>query len=303
MCCYYSSEARVARVAGQEVAVRSESGLFMICSYASSPLSSSSGAFFSSLAGLTCEYIRCDDPRDEETVCYNFRSLARTVNAIRFPYLQADSLSTLKLIVLSSLFSQLRQARLHFLAVTEEVNLLQRALSLPGLSIKKWPSLYDHATLLRFLNSCHNCVLLVTNPSKKDFEYLGHLLAQQLLANVNFTLWILAEPSQDLRKEPALEKIQVVIDLSAQKNYNICRAVYDCMVDQQLESFMEDSEELVMTVSKGRKQQGRAEPEESFEGVESDPQEVERENRVALRLLEKYFVRAREYKAVSTGSL
>lgn len=64
MCCYYSSEPRVARVAGQEVVVRSESGLFMICSYASSALNSSSSAFFSSLAGLSCEYIRCDDPRD-----------------------------------------------------------------------------------------------------------------------------------------------------------------------------------------------------------------------------------------------
>lgn len=206
--------------------------------------------------------------------------------------------------MLSSLFSQLRQVRLHFLAVTDEVNLLQRALCIPGISIKKWPSLYDHSTLLHFLNCCHNCVLLVTNPTKKDFEYITHILTQQLLASINFTLWILAEPNAELRKEAALEKIQVVIDLSAQKNYNICRAVYDAMVDQQLESFMEDSNELVMTVSKSRKeQQRRADIEESFEGVESDPQEMEQENRIALQLLEKYFVRAREYKTVSMNSL
>lgn len=94
-----------------------------------------------------------------------------------------------------------------------------------------------------------------------------------------------------------------MIDLSAQKNYNICRAVYDAMVDQQLESFMEDSNELVMTVSKSRKEQQRRDIEESFEGVESDPQEMEQENRIALQLLEKYFVRAREYKTVSMNSL
>lgn len=234
MCCYYSSEPRVVRIAGQEVIVGSESGLFMICSYPCSALSNSSSAFFSSLAGLSCEYIRCDDPRDEETVCYNFRNLSRTVNLIKFPYLHSDSLSTLKLIVINSLFNQLRQVRLHFLAVTDEVNLLQRALSIPGVTIKKWPSLYDHATLIQFLNCCHNCVLLVTNPNKKDFEYINHILNQQLLSNINFTLWILTEPNNELRKEVALEKVQIVIDLSAQKNYNICRAVYDAMVDQQL---------------------------------------------------------------------
>lgn len=42
---------------------------------------------------------------------------------------------------------------------------------------------------------------------------------------------------------------------------------------------------------------------ENFEGVQSDEREMESENRTALQLLERYFIRAREYKTITANSL
>jgi hypothetical protein len=176
MCCYFSAEARVAKVSGREITLKSESGLFMVCSYPPSAMSSNNNLFFSSLLPLSCEYIKCDDPRDEDTICYNYKNLLKTINLVKFPYLSENNLSTLKLVVVNSLFNQLRQVRLHLMVITDEVTLLEQALSVNGVLIKKWPTLYDHSTLVTFLNSCHNCVLLACNPCRKDFEYINNLL-------------------------------------------------------------------------------------------------------------------------------
>jgi hypothetical protein len=102
-----------------------------------------------------------------------------------------------------------------------------------------------------------------------------------------------------------VEKFHIVIDLSVQKNFAICRNVYDSMIDQRLESFLEDCNPILLTVPRGRK---RAEEEynyneETFEGVESNCEEMEREGRTALKLLEKYFIRAREYKTIGLSAL
>lgn len=59
---------------------------------------------------------------------------------------------------------------------------------------------------------------MVTNPTKKDFEYISSILHQKILSKVNFTFWIITEPNKDLRGEQAMEKINVVMDLSIEKN-------------------------------------------------------------------------------------
>lgn len=120
------------------------------------------------------------------------------------------------------------------LAITDEVGLLERAVRLDGVTIRKWPSLYDHDSLLLFLHSCHNCILLVINPTKKDLEYIGSLLNEKLLRQINFTFWILCEPNKELKRELALEKIHVVIDLSQEKNLYVCRNAYDDLIDDKL---------------------------------------------------------------------
>jgi hypothetical protein len=120
LCCYYSCEPRISKITPTgTITLRAESGLLLVNSYPCSLLSNHSNLFFSGLQGVSCEYIRCEDPRDEDTVCYNYKNLLRTVNLIRFPYLGENTLSTLKLIVINSLFSLAHKVSLHFMAVTD----------------------------------------------------------------------------------------------------------------------------------------------------------------------------------------
>lgn len=110
---------------------------------------------------------------------------------IRFPYLGENTLSTLKLIALNSLFSLTQKVNIHFLAVTDEVALLRQALEINGVSIRSWPALYDNPTLIQFLAGCHNCMLIATNPTKKDFEYINSILSGNLLPGIGFALWVI----------------------------------------------------------------------------------------------------------------
>ncbi len=88
LCCYYSCEPRMAKVTPTgKIHLKVECGLMLVSSYPSSTLSSHNNLFFSGLQGVSCEYIRCLDPRDEDTVCYNYKNLLNTINLIRFPYL------------------------------------------------------------------------------------------------------------------------------------------------------------------------------------------------------------------------
>lgn len=163
----------------------------MICSYQPNPSSCNHNVFFTSLTDLSCEYIKCDDAQDLETINYNYKNFLRTINLIKFPYLNEDNLSTLKIVVVNSLFNHLHHIKIHILVITDEVNLLEKAMRIYGILIKKWPSQYDPASLINFLNSCHNCILMITNPSRKDFEYINNILNQKLLEHINFTLWII----------------------------------------------------------------------------------------------------------------
>jgi hypothetical protein len=97
----------------------------------------------------------------------------------------------LKLVALNSLFSLTQRVTVHFLAVTDEVALLRQALQINGVAIRSWPALYDNPTLIQFLAGCHNCVLIATNPTKKDFEYINSILTGNLLSGITFALWVI----------------------------------------------------------------------------------------------------------------
>lgn len=64
ICGYFAAEPRISKLSGNQVSVRSETGMLMICYYPCPSLTSSNNPFFSRLVGLDCEYIYCNDPRD-----------------------------------------------------------------------------------------------------------------------------------------------------------------------------------------------------------------------------------------------
>lgn len=52
------------------------------------------------------------------------------INKIKFPYLPPNTLTTLKLVVLASLFSQQRSTKLHILVMTDEVDMISKMLQI-----------------------------------------------------------------------------------------------------------------------------------------------------------------------------
>ncbi len=52
--------------------------------------------------------------------------------------------------------------------------------------------------------------------------------------SIHFTLWVVTEPNPELKKDVIIDRFQIVIDLSIQKNITICKNVYDSMIDQKL---------------------------------------------------------------------
>ncbi len=135
------------------------------------------------------------------------------------------------------------------------MSFVEKALRLEGVVMKKWPSFYDFPTLVTFLTHCQNAIILVSNPCKKDSEHINQLLDEKIIKNINFSLWIITEPSPDIKKELNLDKLEIILDLSVEKNFNICRTIYDDMVDQRLESFIDHSYDYVTTAVK-EKQKG-----------------------------------------------
>ncbi len=110
---------------------------------------------------------------------YNYKNLTETINQIRYPYLGANSLTALKLVTLSSIFShQANQEKLNLLIITDEVSMMIKFLQINDLSIKKFPSLYDEKTISSFFNSCQNSIVLISNPDKREFSLINKILRE-----------------------------------------------------------------------------------------------------------------------------
>lgn len=54
-----------------------------------------------------------------------------------------------------------------------------------------------------------------------------------------------------MRKKIEINEIQIILDLTVEKNLNVCESVYVSMIDDYLNSFMQEEEdELVATIAK-----------------------------------------------------
>ena len=119
LCIFFSAQTSLYKINGQELQLRVQKSGFVVSLYPNSQLNSLHNAFFSQLTNLTYEYINCDNPRDEETIYYNYNNLLKTVNSIKFPYIEENYLSTMKLSLLNSLFNQMHSNSLHVMIITE----------------------------------------------------------------------------------------------------------------------------------------------------------------------------------------
>ena len=107
--------------------------------------------------------------------------------------------------------------------------------------------------MITFLSECHNSIVLVSNPTKKDMEVINNILNETSLKNINCTLWIITEPNQELKKELAVEKVDIIIDLSSTKNISICRDMFDDLIDFKLDGFIDKNSQIVTTAVKEKK--------------------------------------------------
>ena len=159
-----------------ELSLQIGKSAYLISFYPQVKKTSVNNYFFGSLSNLSCEYIHCEDPKNQDNIAYNFQKLTETVNQIKFPYLSENNLSTFKLVVLNSLFNHLNFNPLNMMIITEEVTFIEKTIRLEGVKIHKWPSQFDQSTLLNFLAQCHNGIILILNPTKKDFEAINSIL-------------------------------------------------------------------------------------------------------------------------------
>ena len=90
----------------------------LVSFYEPATKTSLNNTFFSAVSRFTCDYIHCSDPRNEDSLSTNFKKLLETIDDIKFPHLGAHTLSTLKMVVINSLFSMLHMEPLHLMMVT-----------------------------------------------------------------------------------------------------------------------------------------------------------------------------------------
>ena len=115
---------------------------------------------------------------------------------------------------------------------------------------------------------CHHAVVLVANPGRKDLEAINGILNEGVIGNLNCTFWIIGEPHQEYRKDLNLDKIEIILDFSSLKNLNICRDMFDELIDFKLESFIDKNSQLVSTVQKKKKEEFSMDYQSSsFEGI------------------------------------
>ena len=78
------------------------------------------------------------------------------------------------------------------------------------------------------------------------------------------------------------------MDISAVKNFNICRSVYDSMIDAKLRGFVPcEEDDIPQTVPKNRKAfDGFVMESDPFEGLEASEEEMALENTMAQKIMQ-----------------
>jgi hypothetical protein len=135
--------------------------------------------FFGKLRNVSLEQRSVTKLGNINDMVYNYKNLTEAVNQVKYPYLGPNTLTALKLVTLAGIFShQANHEKLHLLIITDEVSMIVKSLQINDLSIRKLPSNYDEKTIANFFNSCHNSIVLICNPDKKEFALINRILRQ-----------------------------------------------------------------------------------------------------------------------------
>lgn len=160
-------------------------------------------------------------------------------------------LTTLKLSLLNSICNHHLGKSLHFCLITEDLQLALRLVYISGLDVKRWPSEYDNATLLAWLKCCRGNVVIVVNPSKKDLQFLDQYFSNKMVGfdNVAITFWLLCETNP--KKDINIDYFGIVLDLTTEKNINVCKEAIEESIDLKLSAFViEEFDSCPMTIAK-----------------------------------------------------
>ena len=135
-------------------------------------LRSENKQFFITLSKYPLEQEICLSLTSYDTLLKNYTNLVIAIDFIKFAYIASETLTTLKLSLLNSIFNHYSNCPLHVCIVVEDILMIYRTLQMSDLSIKTWPTEYDATTLVSWLQmNCFSIIVLV-NPSKKDYQYL-----------------------------------------------------------------------------------------------------------------------------------
>lgn len=166
----------------------------MICTYLPKRSTNLNNIFFSNLKKNTLTLKHCGKFNDYETITENYVSFVAFINKIQFPYFKTDTMTTLKMCIINSIFLHYNHIRMNLLIISDEIHAIEKSICLPNINIKRFPKIYDIDTLSSFILSCNHSIILVTNPTKKDIMHLNNLLDRKIHMNLNIVLWVLIEP-------------------------------------------------------------------------------------------------------------
>lgn len=135
-------------------------------------LRSENSQFFTKLSRYHIEQEYCGSLSAVDCIEQNYTKLLEGINKIRFAYLASEAYTTLKLSLLNSIFNHFSNHPLHVCVVAEDLLMIYRSLKISELSTKLWPSEYDSSTLISWLQSIAPSIVILVNPTKKDYQFL-----------------------------------------------------------------------------------------------------------------------------------
>lgn len=121
-CCFFKSSVQLIKSFGNSrVSAEIINLIYLVCFYPQQQyLRSASNIFFGKIRNLNLYQKPIIKMNVISDMVHNYKNLIETVNQIRYPYLGSNSLTALKLVTLSSIFShQINQEKLNLLIITD----------------------------------------------------------------------------------------------------------------------------------------------------------------------------------------
>lgn len=156
-----------------------------------------------------------------ESLYLDYQALMKAIKTFEFAACRGK-LSALKLGVLASVllngsaagwhekFKEARSGKevwtsnwnaLNLFVVTEEVWLVRKTMVLPGLVYRFWPTLRSKDSMREFMLSCHDSIVLVSNPSAEDLPFLAEMLKGRIVYRnkevpIRATIWVVMDEAK-----------------------------------------------------------------------------------------------------------